>query len=442
MKRNFIFSLILSLVLPFAAAAQTTYVNPQTDTKLLQQFQDAKLGLFVHWMACHTPATGDSWNIGRVTPKHTADSITLQWNPNNFDARKMVDVAVKAGCKYMVVISKHHDGFCIWPSKYSIWDTDRISARFSRDILGELEKECRRRGLLFGIYFSIADIDYCGWPHMPYDGEKPAEPRFGTPDFIDFVHNQTNELISRYHPDILWFDGFWLNGIWGTDEGKTLYDSIKKSNKHILSTRLSNTLGSDGKETFWTNGSSGDFLSIEAKTTAAPSYPWEACTSITYPVYAYEPNAKMLSPEELTAMFSRTLCGNGNLLVNIGPKPDGTMPDEQVQRLHTLTSWIEKNKAAVYGTKGGPFKQSERMGSTYNKNVIYLHIRDAKADTLSISLPEDYQVKAASVLATGESVVFNRQGTTITLSLPSANSAEIRVVALTLNKKYAFTGWL
>ena len=98
--------------------SQTTVLNPQTDKKLLKQFQDAKLGLFIHWMACHSPGTGDSWAIGNGTPKSVADSITMKWNPQNFNPKEIVNVAVQAGCKYMVVISKHHDGFCIWPSEY------------------------------------------------------------------------------------------------------------------------------------------------------------------------------------------------------------------------------------------------------------------------------------------------------------------------------------
>lgn len=129
-----------------AAQAQSVKMNPKTDNALLTRFQDAKLGLFVHWMACHTPTTGDSWSIGRGTPKTVADSITMSWNPEKFDARRIVDVAVQSGCRYMVVISKHHDGFCIWPSAYSDFDLDR--GAFHRDMLKELGDECRRRGLL------------------------------------------------------------------------------------------------------------------------------------------------------------------------------------------------------------------------------------------------------------------------------------------------------
>ena len=162
--------------------SQTTVLNPQTDKKLLKQFQDAKLGLFIHWMACHSPGTGDSWAIGNGTPKSVADSITMKWNPQNFNPKEIVNVAVQAGCKYMVVISKHHDGFCIWPSEYSIFDIDRIP--FKRDILKELGEECRKQGLLYGIYYSIADIDYCGWNSMAQVGREIMFERFFPDEYV------------------------------------------------------------------------------------------------------------------------------------------------------------------------------------------------------------------------------------------------------------------
>ena len=419
---------------------QAVLVNPDTDFRQLRRFQDAKLGLFVHWMACHSPATGDSWNIGKTTPKSIADSITLQWNPYKFDAQNIVDVAVRAGCKYMVVISKHHDGFCIWPSKYSAFDTDRIS--FKRDILRELGDECRRRGLLFGIYYSIADIDYCGWKAMPGVGEEIPIPRLGREDFLHFVHNQTEELITRYRPDLLWFDGFWLDPLWTPEEGKKLYRFIHSLDKHILSTRLSLTRNEKGEEAFLNNGASGDYFSMEAKTTDAPTFPWEACTSITYPVYAYEPNAPMLSADELLTMFNRTLCGGGNLLVNIGPKPDGTMSEEQADQLYELTEWINRNHEAVYGTQGGPFKQTDTWGCTYRENKLYLHIRDKQVHSVSFDLPEGCSVRSAQVLSTGQTVQFTQQARRLTVDFSRESAGPLPVIALTLKAPLSVNGWI
>ena len=419
---------------------QTTVLNPQTDKELLKQFQNAKLGLFVHWMACHSSATGDSWAIGNSIPKSVADSITMKWNPLNFNPKEIVDVAVRTGCKYMVVISKHHDGFCIWPSEYSVFDIDRIP--FKRDILKELGGECRKQGLLYGIYYSIADIDYCGWSSMVQAGGEIKEPKYGREDFIRFVYNQTKELIERYQPDILWFDGFWLDPLWTPEEGKGLYQYIKKLKSNTLSTRLAVTKGKDGNETFWVDGSSGDYYSIESKTTDAPQFPWEACTSITYPVYAYEPDAKMLTSQELIGMFNRTLCGNGNLLVNIGPKPTGEMPEEQVERFYELTKWINRNKEAVYNTCGGPFRQTEQIGSTYKGKYIYLHLRKP-VSTLEFTILSGYQITKSFELSTGQKVKIRQEKNKVILSFPaSMMERQIPVIALKLNKEYCFTEWL
>lgn len=420
--------------------AQAVFTNPDTDAKMLHRFQDAKLGLFVHWMACHSPATGDSWSIGKATPKSVADSITLQWNPEKFDAHVMVDIAVRAGCKYMVVISKHHDGFCIWPSDYSVFDLDRIA--FKRDILRELSDECRRRGLLFGIYYSIADIDYCGWKAMPGADEDIPTPRFGKDDFIRFVHHQTQELITRYRPDILWFDGFWLPPLWTPSEGRKLYQFIRSLDKHVLATRLSLPKDEQGEKTFLNDGASGDYFAMEAKTSNAPDFPWEACTSITYPVYAYEPNAKMLTADELITMFNRTLCGGGNLLVNIGPKPDGQMPEEQVERLYELTDWINRNREAVYATKGGFLRQTDSLGCTHRGNKLYLHIRNKQATSVTLNLPAGCEVRSACVLSTGQTAQVSQNGNRLTVNFSRKEAGTLPVIALTLNRSLNIKGWM
>lgn len=128
---------------------------------------------------------------------------------------------------------------------------------------------------------------------------------------VFFMAAQAQSVKMNPKTDNLWFDGFWLDPLWSAREGRHLYQVIKSAKSDVLSTRLSVTKDSTGQETFWTDGASGDYFSMEAKTTDAPDFPWEACTSVTYPVYAYEPDAKMLSGKALIDLFSRTLCGNG-----------------------------------------------------------------------------------------------------------------------------------
>lgn len=430
--------------------AQDTYLNPSTDMKLLKQFQDAKLGMFVHWMACFSPETSDSWGIGSpVKPKSVSDSITLAWNPYNFDAKQMVQTAVDLGCKYMVVISKHHDGYSIWPTAYSEFNITK--GAFKRDILKELGAECKRQGLLYGIYYSIADIDYAGWTKMATVRSPIPSPVKGIPDFVEFNKNQVKELITNYDPDILWFDGYWLDpDIWNADRGRDLYHYIKSIKPNTLSTRLAITynpenpdLHTAANESFVNDGSAGDFFAVEARSLKAPIYPWEGCTSVSYPVYAYNPAAKLHTREELILDFDKMVCANGNFLLNIGPKDDGTLPEELVARFGEMSQWAKQNAKGIYNTKGGPFIQDEWGGSTYAKNKIYLHLRAAKGILLLPALT-GYQVKHIKSLAKNQKVKFRQLADgQLEVTIPADLARDtVTFLEITLDKEYVFQSWI
>ncbi|KGE15503.1 alpha-L-fucosidase [Sphingobacterium deserti] len=422
--------------------AQVTVTNPKTDKQLLDNFQNAKLGMFIHWMVCHREGMGDSWAIGsKIKSKAQSDSITMLWNPIHFDAKKMVETARKAGAKYMVVISKHHDGFAIWDSKFTSFDLEK--SLFKRDILAELGKECRQQGLLFGIYYSIADIDYLGWERMPTTESGIPEPRHGKQAFIEFVKNQSAELIKNYSPDILWYDGHWLDPLWGPKEGKLLYDYLKTLKPDILVTRLSITKDYDNAETFFPYGHSGDFFSMEAKTADAPPFPWEACTSVSYPVYAYEPSAPLIAKEKLLTDFSKTLCGNGNFLLNIGPDEQGILPPKLVEKYMELTQWIEKYPEAVYNTRGGPYTQGDWGGSTYQGKNIYIHLRDVSKFPNEIVLPSFYRVKNVTDLQTKTKLRFQQKEQRLSIQIPNTFTKEaIPVIKIELDKEFIFKSWL
>ncbi|MBN8850541.1 MAG: hypothetical protein BGO55_31480 [Sphingobacteriales bacterium 50-39] len=435
--------IFLSLVtILFAATCfcQTTLVNPRTDMKLLRRFQDGKLGMFIHWMACFTPATGDSWEIGRKTPKRVADSITYAWDPEKFDAKAIVDFAVRAGCKYITVISKHHDGFCIWDSKYTSFDLERV--KFKKDILAELGREAHRRGLLFGIYYSILDINQMGWDKMPFEISTQPEPTGGKAAFVQYIHDQVKELLTRYSPDIMWFDGYWLKQYWTNEDGRNLYEDIKKTKPNTLSRGLSSTRNDKDEDIFVPDGSAGDYLCIEAKTSEGPSYPWEACTSVSYPVYAYDPSAPLKSKKDLITMFDKEICGNGNFLLNIGPDRDGTLPKALTDRFLEVSDWVLKNKQAIYNTSGGPFKQGTWGGSTYKGNHIYLHLRQPDQE-ITLNELKGYTVLSAKDAATGESLKLTRTATGYLIQAPRVGDDNIiAVIALQLDKPFVFSGWL
>ena len=342
-----------------------------------------------------------------------------------------------------MVISKHHDGFAIWPTQYSNFNVTRTA--FKKDILEELGRECRRQGLLFGIYYSIADIDYCGWTKMAAARTAITTPVKGEEDFIQFNKNQVKELITRYHPDILWFDGFWLDpDVWNARLGKELYEYIKSLKWSTLSTRLSVThdLQNPQKEGFVNDGSAGDFFAIEAKTSTAPNYPWEGCTSVSYPAYAYDPNAKLQTATALITTFDKIICANGNFLLNIGPKRTGELPQALVDRFAELTQWIEPNAKAVYSTRGGPFIQGGWGGSTYSGHDIYLHIHRPDT-TITLNL-KGYQVRGIRDIQTNQKIAFEKlQNGLYAIHIPAYPEGRmIPVLEVVLDKAYVFAEWI
>lgn len=446
MKRFICLVGILSFLMlfPKMLLAQRMNINPLTDLNTLEKWEGMKLGMFVHWMVCHSPETGDSWSIGQGTPKSVADSITLQWNPQKFDAKEMVGAAVKAGCKYMVIVAKHHDGFAIWDSDYSSFDLERVA--FKRDILKETSEECKKQGIMFGVYLSIADIDYMGWDRMYSDSEVSPEPKTGRIDFMRYTKGQVKEIIRRYDPEILWWDGYWQPPVWTPVEGKILYDYVKSLNPHIICPRPSLTEHQSKSNTFYafsSDGADGDYFAIEGRTIEAAPYPWEIATAITYPTYAYEENARLLSKEKLITLFNNSLCGNGNMLLNIAPKPDGTFDAKQLNRFYDLTEWIKRNEPAVYGTEGGPLRQGKWGGTTFKGNKIYIHLRDKVRD-LKLNSLKGYKIQKIKDLYSGKDIQFETDDSGMTvIHLPEYDKELIiPVIELTVDRVVTFTKWL
>lgn len=438
-RKNSIVFLVLCFMIT-SGSCQTSITNPRTDMELLEDFQTRKLGLFLHFLPVHTPETGDGWAIGRGTSKRVADSIALAWNPKNFDARKIVDFAIKAGSKYIVVVAKHHGGFCIWDSKFT--DFDIGSTPVNKDILKRLGEECRKQGLLFGIYYSIVDTHSTGWDLMPAAGQPMPEPKGGKQHLVRYAKDQVRELITRYDPDILWFDGFWIGKYWTQQDGKNLYSFIKTLKPDILTTRVSLTENSRGQDSFYINGASGDFLAVEATTRHKMNVPWEACTSISYPTYGFDPNAELLTKKELIMMFDKVICANGNYLLNIGPKRDGSLPTLQKARFLEMSNWISKVKEAVYNTQGGPFIQNDSIGTTYRGNKIYLHIRK-NGSLINIPRLKNYKILSAKSLTSGEELEIDKTAAGYSIENPiKENNEMIDIIALKLNKKFIFGNWI
>jgi alpha-L-fucosidase len=334
-------------LIPAALSAENLIPETKNEYDVrMKWFDEAKFGLFIHLGVYST--LGGEWkgkSVGgyaewiqsnaKISPEEYVP-LAANFKPDSFDADKWVSDAKKAGVRYIVITTKHHEGFCLWDSKFSEYDTGEAT-RFDRDILAELSKACKEHGLKFGTYYSITD-----WHHP---SQRSSNPGFQPPmkdkaAYVAYMKAQLNELITKYDTDILWFDGDWV-GWWSMDDGIDLYNYLRKLKPTLI---INNRVAKRGQF-------KKDFGTPENSTPGtALGHRWEACWTINHS-WGYKisdtnwKGIKQLIQEQVDVNAK-----GGNLLLNVGSKPDGTWPEACIARLHEMGKWNEAHEEAVYGS--------------------------------------------------------------------------------------------
>jgi alpha-L-fucosidase len=310
-----------------------------------------------------------------------------------------------------------------------------MSSPFKRDILKELSDACRRQGILFGTYHSIAD-----WHHPHYTTRYGGDPRPVEESdmelYVPYLKNQVKELIEKYDTKVLWFDGEWEDA-WTHEYGMDLYKYIRD----IKDDRLINNRVDKGRQGMMGMTRSaeyaGDFATPEQEIGAFhPDIPWESCITICKQ-WAWKPNDEMKSLEECIQTLARTAGGGGNLLLNVGPMLDGRIEQRQIDRLEEMGAWLEKNGESIYGTRGGPFKPNDWMVSTHKDKRIFVHLFDFPESQLI--LPGMNKTKILSVkFQNGGELTFTQTKENVTINLPGElPDKNNTVIVMELNKEAA-----
>ena len=423
-------SVCLLLVLGAAASWADDGSSLAASPEQIQAWRDMKFGLFIHWGPVSIKGTEIGWSRGAQVPIEEYDQLYKQFNPTQFNADAWVTVARDAGMKYLVITSKHHDGFCIWPSKYT--DYHIGNSPFKRDILRELSDACRKQGIQFSTYHSI-----CDWRHPDYPmgspGGQTAKPNPNMPRYYEYLKNQTREIIENYGPlGIMWFDGEWEKP-WTLEYGNDLYAYLKGIQPSlIINNRVSKgRLGMAGT-TQQTHLNAGDYDTPEQRIGGfQKDRPWETCMTICQQ-WAWKPNDQMKSLKECLQTLVRVVGGDGNLLFNVGPMPDGRIEPRQVDRLREMGRWLSRHGESIYGTRGGPYKTTAKIASTYKGNAVYVHVLDWSGDT--IALPALPKKVTDCTLLTGGTVSVRQTADAIEITVPPQSRQEIdTIVKLTLD---------
>ncbi len=388
----------------------------------LEWWKDARFGMFIHWGPVSLKGTEIGWSRGGKIPVEEYDSLYLQFNPVNFDAAEWVKLAKDAGMKYMVLVTKHHDGFCLWDTKQT--DYNIMNTPFRRDVVRELSDACKKAGIAFGTYYSSCDWYHPAFP-LGSPGGKTKKPNPDLEAYDDYLRKQTSELITNYGPLLtMWFD---IPQSYSEEYGIPMVSMLRELQPDIL---INNRAYSEPERTGGISNQKtvGDYDTPEQRIgNFQIDRPWETCMTIARQ-WAWKPNDEVKSLEQCLHSLIRTAGGDGNLLFNIGPKPDGTIEPLQAQRLREMGQWLEKYGHTIYGTRGGPFKPTDWGVSTRKENKIYLHILKWQGENPQIRIPAlGMEIKACQ-LANGEEVTLKKQGSGYLVQFPGENLEPINII--------------
>ncbi len=333
----------------------------------MQWFQDAKLGIFIHWGIYAVDGIDESWSFynGYISPEDYQDQ-TKGFTAANYNPQQWAKLIKDSGARYSVITSKHHDGFTLWDSPEANYSSVK-SAPAKRDVLTSFVDALRAEGVKTGIYFSLSDWTNPDYTHFTRDSIRykiSAEPKKWE-RFRSSMHSQLRDLSSRYRPDLFWFDGDWEHSPeeWQSSE---IRDFLLKDNPHtILNSRIGGDLGDYGTPE-------------QGVPITKPNHKyWELCMTMNNS-WGYQTNDhEYKTSNQLIEIFSEVISLGGNLLLDIGPKADGTIPDEQVKILKDLGRWTKKHEKAIYGSRAGIPKDYYYGPSALSKegDILYLFIK-------------------------------------------------------------------
>ncbi len=389
----------------------------QKDARM-QWWRDARFGLFIHWGLYAIPA-GEwegktkyaEWIRKRAEiPIDTYHEFVGQFNPVEFDADKWVRMARDAGMKYIVITSKHHDGFCLYPSEHTEFDI--ASTPFKRDILGELTEACKEHGIKMCFYYSIMDWNHPGWPAMEWETERSKDAA-NMDQYTAYMKAQLKELIERYDPAVLWFDGEWEKP-WTHERGKDLYQYVRELKPDII---INNRVdkGRKGMQGFTKEGEfRGDFGTPEQEIPdeGLPGVDWESCMTMNKHWGWNKNDNNWKSTADLIHKLVDIASKGGNYLLNVGPKADGTIPQPSIERLAGIGDWMDVNGESIYGTTASPYQAPEWGRYTQKGEVIFAHVFNwPDGGSLTINDPE-LQISKAYLLADPEKSALEIKQTT------------------------------
>jgi alpha-L-fucosidase len=434
--------LLLNFTLAMGNAPQVKIIefsneSPEQKAERMDWFDDARFGMFIHWGLYAQPAgvwkdvknphAGEWLQCNATIPTSDYSELIETFNPVKYDPEAWVKMAKDAGMRYVVITSKHHDGFALYDSQYSNWDMG--GTPYQKDLLKPLAEACRKHGLKICWYYSIMD-----W-HHPHYGDKDVLPWRGNstieaPDmqqYLTFMKSQLHELLTLYGDiGLLWFDGQW-EGSWTHEMGKELYDYCRTLQPEII---INNRVDKGWTKEAGLNKPGefrGDYGTPEQKIPATgfgPDVYWESCMTMndTWGFKTHDHNWK--SEKELIRNLIDIASKGGNFLLNVGPTAEGLIPEPSIERLQAMAAWMKVNSESIHGTSASPFQKITWDGRCTIKPLsdgtvnLYLHVFEWPKERQLIIPQLENKPLSAFALANGKSLPISGKSGKWKIQLP------------------------
>jgi len=436
------FFLIFSIA---GKSQQTKSKNFLSETKAQKEqrmkwWKDARFGLFIHWGLYSVPAGEWKGQTNHAEWIRTTAQIPIgeyekfvqQFDPEKFNATEWVQLAKQAGMEYIVITSKHHDGFCMFDTKQT--DFSIMSTPFHRDVMKELSEACKKEGIQFCFYHSIMD-----WHHPDYLPRREWEkdrPTTGAnfSNYISYMKKELKELLTNYGKiGVLWFDGEWEN-TWTHERGKDLYQYVRSLQPSIL---INNRVDV-GREGLVGLNKGGEFIGDfgtpeqEIPATGVPGVDWESCMTMNnnWGYNSHDDNWK--SSEDLVRKLIDIASKGGNFLLNVGPTAAGVFPQASIDRLRDIGAWMKVNHEAIYATEASPFKKLS-WGRCTQKTIpggtrLYLHVFDWPGDGKLVVPGLGSQVSSCYALANKMKLAGERKNTDYVINIAPVTKQDYATV--------------
>lgn len=459
--RKFAITLLLALAAT-GLQAQNSFVHKQSSTyewptdplvlKKLDQWQDLKFGVLFHWGLYAVPGIVESWAlcsedwITRYGHENYQEFKDWYWNglskkfaPGKFAPEKWAALMKQAGMKYMIFTTKHHDGFCMFDSKYSDYTVAKIGMKGQpkADLARYVFDAFRDQGFMIGAYFSKPD-----WHSQDYWWDYYATPdrnvNYSIKQFPErweryrqFVHNQIGELMGDYgRMDILWLDGGWVCKQNNQDidmDGVASESRAKQPGLLVVDRTI--------------HGKYENYQTPEQKIPDHQlAYPWESCISLTH-AWGWDPKPNYKSPTQVIGMLMEIVAKGGNMVLGVGPTADGEIQPESVERLEQIGRWMAKNGKAIYNTRITPVYHDGDTWFVADKNGSTLYalyaLPEGKTVPATLTWKGNVPAKGTAVrlVATGEKAKWTAKGDEVTVTLPKKTAGSSEPIALQLEVK-------